>query len=92
MIQLYYMSNYVTTNIRISEEDYLKLKEEAAKRRKSLAAVIREKIGTKEKTRSKEEVAKFMAHLEQLRKENAKYFKGTDGTKIIREMRDNAKW
>lgn len=86
------MSNYVTTNIRISEEDYLRLKEEAAKRRKSLAAVVREKIGTKEETRSKAEVAKFMAKLDKLAKENAKYLKGTSGVRIIREMRNNAKW
>lgn len=39
--------NYVATNIRLSEEDYLRLKEEAAKRRKSLSAVIREKVGVK---------------------------------------------
>lgn len=36
--------NYITTNIRIPEDDYLKLKAEAARKRKSLAAVIREKI------------------------------------------------
>lgn len=36
--------NYVTTNIRLPEEDYLRLKAEAAKRRESLAAVIRQKI------------------------------------------------
>lgn len=36
--------NYITTNIRIPEDDYLKLKAEAAKKRKSLAAIIREKI------------------------------------------------
>ncbi|MBI2011346.1 ribbon-helix-helix protein, CopG family [Candidatus Daviesbacteria bacterium] len=41
------MSNYVTTNIRLPEEDYLRLKEEAAKNRKSLSAVIREKISGK---------------------------------------------
>lgn len=41
------MSNYVTTNVRLSEEDYVRLREEAAKRRKSLAAIIREKIGKK---------------------------------------------
>lgn len=41
------MSNYVTTNIRLPEEDYLKLKEEAAKRRTSLSAVIREKVSNK---------------------------------------------
>lgn len=36
--------NYVTTNIRLPEEDYLRLKAEAAKKRESLAAVIRKKI------------------------------------------------
>lgn len=41
------MSNYVTTNIRLLEEDYLRLKEEAAKKRTSLSAVIREKVGKK---------------------------------------------
>ncbi|OGE32987.1 hypothetical protein A3C59_02730 [Candidatus Daviesbacteria bacterium RIFCSPHIGHO2_02_FULL_36_13] len=41
------MSNYVVTNIRLLEEDYLRLKEEAAKKRTSLSAVIRDKVGTK---------------------------------------------
>lgn len=41
------MSNFVTTNIRLPEEDYLSLKEEAAKKRTSLAAVIREKVAKK---------------------------------------------
>lgn len=41
------MSNYVVTNIRLSEDDYLRLKEEAAKKRTSLSAVIREKVGKK---------------------------------------------
>lgn len=39
--------NYITTNIRIPEDDYLRLKEEAAKRRKSLSFVIREKVAAK---------------------------------------------
>lgn len=41
------MASYVTTNIRLLEEDYLRLKEEAAKKRTSLSAVIREKVGKK---------------------------------------------
>lgn len=41
------MKNYVVTNIRLPEEDYLRLKNEAAQKRKSLAAVIREKISIK---------------------------------------------
>ena len=44
------MSNYVVTNIRLPEEDYLKLKEEAAKKRTSLSAVIRERVGSKKAT------------------------------------------
>jgi len=48
------MNNFVTTNIRLFEEDYLRLKEEAAKKRTSLSAVIREKVGSKKKPSSKE--------------------------------------
>ena len=86
------MSNYVTTNIRIPEEDYLRLKAEAAKRRKSLSAVVREKISNKTKPRSKAEVAKFMADLNKLAKENAKYTKGFDSVKALREIRYHGKW
>lgn len=49
MIQWYHCinMNYITTNIRLPEEDYLRLKEEAAKKRTSFASVIREKVGKK---------------------------------------------
>lgn len=87
MIQLYCMSNFVTTNIRISEEDYLRLKAEAAKKRQSLSAVVREKIGSKERVRSKAEVAKFMAGLVKLARESTKYTKGFDSVKALREIR-----
>ncbi len=51
VIQLYncITMNYVTTNIRLPEEDYLRLKEEAAKARKSFSAIVREKVGSKKK-------------------------------------------
>ena len=84
--------NYVTTNIRIPEKDYLRLKEEAAKARKSFAAVVREKIGTGEKTRSKAEAAKFMAEVTKLGEESAKYTKGFDSVKALREIRYHGKW
>ncbi len=48
------MSNYVVTNIRLPEEDYLRLKEEAFKKRKSFSAIIREKVGSKKKISSKD--------------------------------------
>ena len=91
MIQLYYMSNYVTTNIRILEEDYLRLKAEAAKKRRSFAAIIREKIETKESIRSKAEVAKYMTDLAKIATENAKYSKGFDAVKALREIRYQGK-
>jgi hypothetical protein len=53
------VSNYVTTNIRLPEEDYLRLKEEAAKKRKSLSAIIREKV-SKNKKPSREEYRKIL--------------------------------
>ena len=53
--------NYVTTNIRLPEEDYLRLKEEAAKKRTSPSAVIREKVCKKKKT--PENYAKVLASL-----------------------------
>lgn len=81
---------YVTTNIRLEEEDYLRLKAEAAKRRKSLSAVIREKIVPKKKKEITPE--ELMARIRKHAAENAKYLKGADGVKLIREMRDNAKW
>ena len=89
MIQLYYMSNYVTTNIRISEEDYLRLKQEAAKRRKSLSAVVREQL--KDKSTSKISAEQLLKRIEKHARENAKYTKGFDSVKAIREMRYEGK-
>lgn len=80
--------NYITTNIRLPEEDYLKLKIEAAKKRKSLAAVIREKVGVEDKTFSKSKVEKFMRELDQIAESNTKKLKGWDSLKALREIRD----
>ena len=91
MIQLYYM-DYVTTNIRLYQEDYQRLKLEAAKTRQSLSAIIREKLSGQKKSRSFSEVERLLARTEKLAEQNAKYLKGVYGTKTIREMRDNAKW
>lgn len=44
---------------------------------------------SRKKSKSSE---KLMQKVIKHAKENAKYLKGVDGTKIIREMRDNAKW
>lgn len=86
------MSSYVTTNIRLAEDDYLRLKGEAAQKRKSLAAVIREKISGEKKTHSPAHAKQFIAGVRKLAKENAKYQKGIDAGRMFREMRENAKW
>lgn len=37
--------NWITTNIRLPEDVYMNLKMTAAKQRKSVAAIVREKLG-----------------------------------------------
>lgn len=46
--------NWITTNIRLPEDMYMDLKMKAARERKSVAAVIRQKLSTDENTGSKE--------------------------------------
>lgn len=84
----------IRTIISFEETDYYALKEEAARRRKSLSAVVREAVKPviKSQTRSPEEVERIMAQTRRHAKAMAKYLKGIDGVTIIREMRDNAKW
>lgn len=79
--------NYVTTNIRIPEEDYLRLKQVAAKKRKSFSAIVRAKLQVKPKIRSAAEIKKIMAETEKLARENARYLKGWDSLKALREIR-----
>ena len=82
--------NYVTTNIRISEEDYLRLKQEAAKKRQSLSAVIRERIGTgkNHKKSSADLLKRIRTHAAQ----SAHHLEGVDIVKAVREMRYSGKW
>lgn len=87
--------NWIATNIRFPEDQYIRLKIKAAKERRSVAAVIRE--GTKKVTHpasnlqqkmSRQEVEKFMRELDSLAKENSKYVpKGFDSVKALREIR-----
>jgi len=78
--------NWVTTNIRLPEDLYMDLKLEAARRRTSMAVVMREKI-TATKTPQKNDVKKIMASLEKLAKENAKYMKNINLTQALIDMR-----
>lgn len=84
--------NFVTTNIRLPEDDYFRLKNEAAQTRKSLAAVIRKKIGLQEKKRSKQKVAKIIAATRRHASEFSKHLKGFDSLKALSEIRNEPSW
>ncbi len=85
--------NWVTTNIRFPEDQYMQLKQKAAKERKSLAKVIREGLAKVTKPQEtdlerKKKVEKFMKEIEKLAEENSKHVpKGFDSTKALREIR-----
>ncbi|TSC89945.1 MAG: hypothetical protein G01um10145_376 [Microgenomates group bacterium Gr01-1014_5] len=82
--------NYITTNIRFEEEQYHDLKQEALNKKKSLSALVRDRVGGKDRKRSKTEVEKLMAELRETAKENARYSnKDQDLVSFIRKMRDN---
>lgn len=87
--------SYLRTVISFKEEEHNFLKDSAAKKRQSMASLVREAVQDKmnqTKDSSPEEVEKFMLQIRKHAKATSKYLKGVDGVKIIREMRDNAKW
>lgn len=78
-------------NISLSEEEYKQLKSEASSRKKSMKAIIKEKIIPKKKKERKlteVEVERMLKELDQLAEENSKYTpKGFDSVKALREIR-----
>lgn len=63
--------NWITTNIRFPEDLYMTLKAEAARRRLSVAAVIRQRL-TDKKKRSPADVARIMRSVKKLADQNAR--------------------
>ncbi|MBI2029577.1 hypothetical protein HYT02_04130 [Candidatus Gottesmanbacteria bacterium] len=84
------MNNYITTNIRLPEEDYLRLKEEAFRTSKSLSAVIRQKISTN-KSPSKP-ADQIIIQIRDHANQYASSMKKVDIVKTLREMRNQGKW
>lgn len=78
--------NWITTNIRIPEEDYMEIKLEAAHTRKSVASIIRDRISKKTK---KDEVSteKLMADMEKFAKKMARVNKGINLSEAVIKMR-----
>lgn len=88
MVQWYYM-NWIATNIRFPEDQYIRLKIKAARERRSVADVIRESVGKAaiKKVTKSTTTKDFMKEIEKVAKENAKYTKGFDSVKALREIR-----
>lgn len=78
--------NWITTNLRLPEYLYMDLKMKAVRERKSLALVIREKLGIK-KDFTAENAKKILARMQKLGEEIAKENKGINFTKGLIEMR-----
>lgn len=81
--------NWITTNIRLPEDMYKKLKLQAARERKSLSAVIREKIAGKKqvKKQEREDVKAFMKEVDRVARLIAKDNKGINLTEELIKMR-----
>lgn len=82
--------NYVTTNIRIPEEDYLRLKQEAAKERKSFSAVVRNKLAVQ--STSEVNIDELWARRNHVAAKLGNKLKDFDVVKALREMRYQGKW
>lgn len=78
--------NWITTNLRLPEDLYMDLKMKAVRERKSLALVIREKLGSK-KANVADNANKILERMRKLGEEIAKENKGLNLTKGLIEMR-----
>lgn len=81
--------NYVTTNIRLYEDDYRRLKAEAYDKGRSLSAIIREKIG---QPKSKLQLNLLLKNRNWVAKKINKKLKDFDIVVSLREMRSSYKW
>lgn len=82
--------NWVTTNIRIPEDVYMELKMEAARKRKSVAQIVRERIAKKSKLQksSKTRTQALLRGLDEIARKNSKYVpKDKNFSDLLIEMR-----
>ncbi len=78
--------NWITTNIRLPEDIYMEFKMQAARERKSIAEIMREKLVPKKEIK-KVNVKKMLKKLEKLAEENRRQNPGLNFTKALIEMR-----
>lgn len=84
------MSNYITTNIRLPEEDYLRLKKEAFRTSKSLSAVIRQRISTNKS--ANKPAGQIIIQIRNHANQYASSMNKVDIVKTLKEMRNQGKW
>lgn len=76
--------NWITTNIRLPEEDYMELKLTAARRRTSVNALVREKLGIKKRITNRDE---FWKKLDSFARRMAQQNPGVSLSQKLIEMR-----
>ncbi|MEK7592636.1 MAG: hypothetical protein AAB508_04570 [Patescibacteria group bacterium] len=80
--------NYITTNIRIPEDDYLRLKQEAAMLRKSLSHVVRMRLRITAPKRL-DRAERLLEETDAFAKRVSKKLSAIDSVSVIRKMRDS---
>lgn len=78
--------NWITTNIRLPEDIYMEFKMQAARERKSIAEIMREKLVPKQKP-SEKSTRMLMKEFNRVAKANARVMKGKSLSKLLIEMR-----
>lgn len=78
--------NWITTNIRLPEDLYIDFKMQAARQRKSVAEIMRQKLAPKKKL-SKSNIQALMKEFDRVAKANARVMKGKSLSKLLIEMR-----
>lgn len=78
--------NWITTNIRLPEDIYMEFKMQAARERKSIAAIMREKLVPKQK-QSEKRTRILMKEFNRVAKANAHVMKGKSLSKLLIDMR-----
>lgn len=88
MVLMYYSHtmNWITTNIRFPEDLYVALKMEAARTRKSIAAVIRGKLQV-HSVGKREDSNTILQEFERVAKANSRHLRGKSLSKLLINMR-----
>lgn len=79
--------NWITTNIRFPEDIYMELKLEAARKRTSVARIIRDRVIKDKPQAQKRQLEKLMQEIDKLAKKMAKQNPGINLSDKLIEMR-----